>query len=278
MLARCSSSSHKLLALLLLLSASGLAAQASVVATWFPLYDSGAGVGTPPPSSGLNTGSPVIGDGTAASAKDVNLWAAFPDLTLVNAGDSITFTASVTLTGMTSSARQFRWGLFNVNGSSNLTGWLGWQGAQGTGANVAGTQGRFYERNNPDTNPFYSTTGATTVSTFAATGTSPTFLNNTYNIEFQATRQVDNSVTLSWFLNSTDGTSYLSSGSFNDTTPQTYLFDRVGILLGSTLNTSQASFSNMDVTLTSVPEPASSALLLLGAVGSAALLRRHRRK
>jgi hypothetical protein len=52
-----------------------------------------------------------------------------------------------------------------------------------------------------------------------------------------------------------------------------FTFDSVGILLGGTTNATQATFSNVDATVTAIPEPSA---LLLGLVATLGLLRRRR--
>lgn len=227
-------------------------------------------------SSGLNTASPVLGNGTADSADGQTIWAATStSLSLNSVGDSIKLSAGVTFSDLTApQADQFRFGLYNSNGTSgtNVNGWLGYF-ATNSGTSGGPTYSRLWERNNPNSNSFGSGTGATTIANVNATPTNTSFASGTYTFSLTYTR-VATGLQIDWTLIGTN-LSYTVSGSFLDTTPQTYTFDRVGIFTGGGLNASLASFSNIGVDFTPIPEP-SVVGLLIGA--SLVLVTRRRRR
>lgn len=215
------------------------------------------------PVSDMDTASPTVGDiGTANSADARSIWATMPTVTLANNGDMITLSGSVTLSGIDTSHNQFRFGLFNVNGSTGDTGWLGYTGSHGhntTGANLS-------ERTNANTTWYMS--GPTTIATSAIPNTA--FTDATYNFLLSLERVVGGLQINSSIIRTSDSTQF-GLLNFLDPTVSTYTFDRVAFLIGNTLDADQAQFSNIDVTL--IPEPSTA---LLGGLGLLALLRRRR--
>ena len=232
---------------------------ALVTGTWTKSQGTG-------PLTSENTASPVVGNGTSNSADAVGFHSAMPTITLAGIGDKVTLTGTVTLTGLVSGGvRQFRWGLYDLNGSADATGWLGYFATQGSGTTV----GELYERNTGNTSSYISGTGVSTTGG-SAPGTGISFTDGTYSfsleIEVVSTGyQVDSSI-----IRTSDSQNF-GSVSLLDTTTQTDTFDRVGFLIGNALDADQATFSNIDVTF--VPEPGSTTLGLIGAL---ALLRRRR--
>lgn len=226
-------------------------------------------------ASGLNTSSPVLGDGTLDSGDNFSIYAASPTYTLSSVGSKLTLTGGVTFANLvTPQADQFKFGIYDVNGQTGATGWLGYM-ASNSGSSGGPTGSRLWERNNPNTGSFGSGTGATSVATVNATPSNTAFASGTYNFTLTYT-QVATGLHVDWTLTGVDVT-YSVSGSYLDTTPQTYTFNRVGIFTGGGLNANQVSLSNLDLTYTAaaIPEPAT-ASLLLGAVGLLAVAR-HRR-
>ena len=114
-------------------------------------------------------------------------------------------------------------------------------------------------------------TGATEISNALAAG-SPSLTDGTYSFSLSLTRQPANGIALAWSLTRTSSAGYSLAGNFTDTTGSTFTFNRVGFLVGNTLNADQFSLSNVSVTL--VPEPAAFTLF---APGLAVLFGRRRR-
>lgn len=222
-------------------------------------------------SSGLNTASPVLGNGTTDSGDNQSIYAVAPTYTLSSVGDSLTLSGGVTFVNLaTPQADQFRFGLYNVNGQSGGTGWLGYM-ASNSGTSAGPTYSRLWERNNPNTGSFGSGTGATAVANVNATPGNTSFASGAYTFSLTLTR-VATGLQVGWTLIGTN-VSYTVSGSYLDTTPQTYTYDRVGFFTGGGLNSDQVSFSNVDLTV--VPEPGVLGLVAAG-LTFCLILRRRR--
>ncbi|EIQ01209.1 PEP-CTERM putative exosortase interaction domain-containing protein [Opitutaceae bacterium TAV1] len=227
-------------------------------------------------SSDLDTASPILGNGTTESADGQTIYAATPTWILGAVGDSITLSGAVTFTGLASpQADQFRFGLYDVNNQSGATGWLGYFATNSGGG--GNPNSRLWERDPGNTTSFGSngTGSATQRASVSASPANNAFASGAYTFSLTITRS-DSGLDLAWSITGTNVT-YTVSGTYADTTPQTYTFDRVGFFTGGGLNADQVSFSNIDVTYTSaVPEPSTWAMLAaLIVLVSACLLRRH---
>lgn len=228
-------------------------------------------------SSGLGTSSPVLGNGTTDSGDSQSIYSiAASPYTLGTTGDSLTFSGAVTFTNLaTPQADQFKFGLYNTNGQSGATGWLGYM-ASNSGTSGGPTYSRLWERDNPNTGSFGSGTGATTIANVTATPSNTAFATGSYTFSLTLTR-VATGLDITWTLIGTNVT-YSVSKTFTDTTPQTYTFNSVGLFTGGGLNSDQVSFSNLDLTFTSaVPEPASWAVITACFALGAVVLRRRAR-
>ncbi|MFH1497134.1 MAG: PEP-CTERM sorting domain-containing protein [Verrucomicrobiota bacterium] len=234
--------------------------------------------------AGLNSASPIFGDGTAGSGNGYQINAALPSVyTLATVGDSLAFSGSVTLDlgAAGAGSDQFRFGLFDTNGSGDVNGWLGYFATNsGSGGNP---NGRLWERKIDNTAAYFNNgvTGADerqfSAGVPASTSTTSTFLSGTYDFSLALTRTADG-LSVAWSIIGTDGTNYTISGVYADATALTYDFDRVGFMTGGGLNADQVTFSNVDLTYTSaIPEPASTAVLLASVAGLATLSSRRRR-
>jgi hypothetical protein len=203
-------------------------------------------------------------------------------LTLVNPGDSITFTDQISLVGnsVQNGNLQLRYGLLYDNGSLTDTNWLGYF----IGWPNANSQAGLYMRNNPNSGFYVSGTGATN-----AQGTpqswSGTVSAGTYNYSLSITLLSVSSDLVSW--NITGPSSFAYSGTYTNTSVSTkggLTFDEVGFLCGTatwsspSTNSDAISFLDPTVTLVTVPEPSSFGLVGLGLAGFAlARIRRCRR-
>lgn len=211
--------------------------------------------------SGLNTASPVLGNGSLDSGDNQTIYAVLPtSYTLTNVGDSIKLSGGVTFLNLaTPQADQFRFGLYNVNGQTGVNGWLGYM-ASNSGTSTGPTYSRLWERSNPNTGSFGSGSGATAVANVNATPGNTSFASGTYTFSLTLTR-VATGLEVGWTLIGTNVNSTVS-GTFLDTTPQTYTYNRVGFFTGGGLNADQVSFSNVDLTV--VPEPGVVGLVAAG--------------
>lgn len=243
-------------------------AHAELLSSWTQSTGTGA--------TNLNTASPILGNGSADSGDGQQIYATATSHTLTSVGDSIALTGSVTFSGLVNAGSdQFRFGIYDANGQSGTTGWLGYFATNsGIGANP---NGRLWERDAANTTGFGSNGTGSATQIKAVSGTpSNTFASGTYTLSLVATRTATG-LDLAWGIVGTDVTYSLSS-TFADTTAQTFTFDRVGIFTGGGLNASQVSFSNLDLTYTSaIPEPASFALALGAAACMMTVCRRRQR-
>jgi MYXO-CTERM domain-containing protein len=251
---------------ILLLAAAVVAAvpsaQAALVTGW--AKSQGAG-----PLTNASSASPTMGDGTANSADAMAIYASFPTIQLANVGDKVTMTAAVTLAGITNNAaNHFRWSLYDVAGSPDLNGWLGYI----AGNSTASVASNLWERANPNTALVMATNSpaATVISTSAAAGIGNDFTDSSFNLVFSLERTASGILISSSFVRISDSVQF-GLHAFEDATPQTYSFNRVGFLASGNLDADQVQFSNIDVSV--VPEPSAA---LLGGIGLLALLRRRR--
>lgn len=234
--------------------------------------------------SGLNTASPVLGNGTAASGNGYQLNAALPSVyTLGTVGDSLTFSGSVYFNlSAGAGSDQFRFGLFNTNGSGNTNGWLGYFATNsGSGGNP---NGRLWERKATTTTAYFNNDinlsadeRQALAGVPASTSSVSTFLAGTYNFSMAATR-TEAGLSVAWSIVGTGGTNYTISGTYADATANTFSFDRVGLMTGGGLNADQVSFSGLDATfVAAIPEPATWATLVSAAAFAFVCLRRRAR-
>lgn len=194
------------------------------------------------PVTNASTASPTVGDGTANSADTDAIHASFPAITLANTGDRITLTGSATLTGIASGGvRQFRWGVYDFNGSGDTTGWLGYFATQGSGTTV----GELYERNSGNTSTFFSGTGVSTTGG-TAPGTGISFADGTYAVSL-AIEKVATGLQINSTITRTSDSQDFGSVSLLDTSPLTSTFNRVGFLIGGSLDADRVQFTNIDV-------------------------------
>lgn len=229
-------------------------------------------------TTGLGTNSPVIGNGGDSSASDEQIYASFEKQTLSNTGESLKLSGSVAFSGVTGAqADQFRFGIYDVNGKSNTNGWLGYfatNSGSPTGGSGAAT-GRLWERDSGNNNNFGSGTGATVLSYVAGAPSNGAFGDGDYDLSMVLTR-TDTGLEISWSLTSD---TYSLTGTFLDTTPLTYGFDRVGFFSGGGLPASQIAFSGLQIEFSpAIPEPATTALIGAALVLGVSMIVRRRRR
>lgn len=238
---------------------------ALVTGTWVKAFGATGMVMT-----NTTTASPTWGDGTTDNADASSIYSPIPTITLANPGDKVVLSGSAEMFGISpgTGGSIFRFGVFNVNGSANTTGWLGYfvQSAASGGA------GSLQERNIGNTTSFTSaTSGTTSLQTLPVV---PSALSSAvYNFSFTLERGALNGMIITSSLVRTSDSLEFAGASFTDTTVNAgaFTFDRVGFLGTTDLNADKIQMNNVDVTF--VPEP--SAAMLCG-MGMLALLRRRR--
>ena len=254
---------------------------------------------TATPLSGQGTDDPVVGSFAATADASFALGYLSSPVSLLNVGDQITLTFSVTfndLTGMTNAGDNFRFALFDLNGQVPVTAdssatagvdgqtddfrgyMLGVRNGSGTGSG-----GSMRERTaalGSGDNSF-ATAGANAATSLGSVGGDPVTLvasvngdgtGPNYSGVMTLTRTASGIDLSGSFVGSNSANMNVFSAS-DTTAPTSTTFGAVGFLIGDGLNVEEVSFSNVDVTY--VPEPVSAALL---ATAGAFLLARRRRR
>jgi hypothetical protein len=193
-------------------------------------------------------------------------------------GETLTFAGTAELKSVTGTdgTIQFRFGLFDVNGSANVNGWLGYFAANTTISTQSG--GGVYERILNNTNAYYSSLSGNAVLASGAAATpvaGARLTNDTYSMSLSFTRATATSLSISSsMIRTTGGNNYVSVNNYTDSSVNSFNFNRLGFLAGSGLDADQVVLSNLS--LTAIPEPSSFAALAgLGAIGLVASRRRR---
>jgi len=201
-------------------------------------------------NSGLNTANPIIGDGSPESADAAAFHGDFPAFVLARSGDSVTFTGTVGLTGISASSQNFRFGLFDHGTSTDFNGWLGYFTSNSSGS----TAGQLRERQAGNTALHVGNTGSVSITTTVDPQNDP-IADGTYTMMLKLTR-VGGGYDISASLAGGPGGNFSNVWTVNGRAPPVgdgFRFDRVAILLGSGLNADRAAFANMDVSFASSP-------------------------
>ena len=203
-------------------------------------------------TSGLNTDTPVVGDGSADNAEGSSFAGQFAEAITLEVGDSLTVSGTVNLTGGFANPNgQFRFGVFNdggqfaANSASNwAAGWLhditGGYSIQGD-LYQARTDGAFASTggNSVDLN---ATKSSTPTNSFAGNSTAP------YTWSMTVTRDSAATVDLTSVFNGGDG-GLLERYEEADVTTSNFTYTATGWLFGGVSGLDQATFSNVDVTV-----------------------------
>jgi hypothetical protein len=243
----------------------------AVTGPWTSATNQGDG-----PIHDANTASPIVGDlvddpSASSNAADAEMFdSPFPEITLVNTGDKIVFTGSAAITGTVNSPAtsaapriQFRFGLFDGDEDGpDDTGWVGYFMSNKHG-NFGGVPGALARKQAGNTSAYISIIGqGPPLATEPGDGTPASlFHDDVYSMRMTIER-MNADLFVSATLTGANGFSQSLSG-IDDTAAfaGTYTFDHLGFLLGGTLDTDRAAFSNLEVSF--VPEPATAGLLLL---------------
>jgi hypothetical protein len=236
-------------------------APAALAVTYLPSgWVSGANQGNGPIFS-ADTNHPIVGDqvddptasSNAADAEELH--SPFTPITLAADGDKITFTGTVLLQGTVNSIAssgtprtQFRFGLFQDNGSADNLGWLGYlmTNTHGTGT----PNGTLSRKNTGNTSTYLSTTGSTALGASGGNGT--VFNDDTFTLSLSIERAVGGLLSLDGSITGTTTTNFseVLHGGESAAGVVTYTFDRLGFLMGANLDTDRAEFSDLAVTAT----------------------------
>jgi hypothetical protein len=171
-------------------------------------------------------------------------------MTLAADGDSITLSGTVTLTGISASFQNFRFGLFDRRGRTDANGWLGYFTSNSSGTN----SGQIRERTAGNTDLYVGNTGSVSITTTVDPQNDP-IADGLYNLSLTLKREAG-AYRISASLDGGPGGNFSNVWTVNSRTPvagDIFRFDAVGILLGNGLNADRAAFSNMDVSFASLP-------------------------
>lgn len=181
-------------------------------------------------------------------------------LVLSNTGDSITLSGSIfisgTLSGVNSHPGTLRIGLYDSNGSSDNTGWLGYTALLDT-AGTAGTSGGIFRRSASNSTTFYGAgAGATRLTTYDS-AEAAFITGTTYNFSLTLTKVINGIQINSIATNSVNSSQIFLNSSVLDTSANTASFNKFGFYTSSSgggLGAESITLSNIDVTKTAVPE------------------------
>lgn len=221
-----------------------------------------AGLGAPPLLNPTNTsltwgnGSTNNADNTAVHASiDSNVATFTADPVTLSDGQNIQLTGQVnfqsTITN-TPSAIQYRWGLFNHNGSTDATGWTGYWIGNGTTGNV----GSVFRQN--ATSTLYVSSNAANGAVLSTTSNTPGTVNITaglHHFSLVITRSGTN-VRITGFLRRSSDDAILTEIDATDSTAGAYTtFSRIGFLSGALLDADQITLSNLSLVYPYTPPP-----------------------
>jgi hypothetical protein len=237
-------------------------------------------------NSGLSATGITWGNNTANNADNSAIYAIIDGDTgtagnqnfTLGLGETLTFAGTAELKSVTGTdgTIQFRFGLFDVNGQSDVNGWLGYFAANTTISTQSG--GGVYERILNNTNAYYSSLSGNAVLASGAAATpvaGARLTNDTYSMSLSFTRATATSLSISSsMIRTTGGNNYVSVDNYIDNSVNSFTFNRLGFLAGSGLDADQIILSNLSLTV--IPEPSSFAALAgLGAIGLVASRRRR---
>jgi hypothetical protein len=231
-------------------------AHATPVTGWIAVSSQSPFGPTAKQTSGLNTNSPVVGDGSDNGAGQVALYADLngtldgaADVRLAD-GQQIRLTGTATLTGSTSSMEQFRWGLFNEDAAPfDAASWTGYFATNSAGGAGGALRAKDVSNSAFAGSLFVGNPGTVNLQSVAD---GDAFNPGTYNFSMTASR-FGNDLSIDATL--TDGANYTQQWSdlvVTDPNQRTFNFNRAGFLLGNAMSPDQVSFSNIDVSTGSV--------------------------
>jgi len=235
------------------------AAPAASAATWgISINNAGSNLANSLPTStgitwGNNTANNADNSAIHATLDTDTGTAGNQSVTLAADGDTVTFSGTIDFKGLTSTTGtiQFRYGLFNSNGSGASTGWLGYYVGNNAGSGAGTAGGGIYERANPNTGIYVSGTGSAQITPALAVGS--TLNNGLFTFSLTLTRSGSSLTISSSLIRQSDNVNFASVTNFIDTSPQTFTFDRIGFLSGSGLDADQIILSNLTLSGNVIP-------------------------
>ena len=211
--------------------------------------------------SGLDTNSPVIGEGldnsVTTGAGQVALYADIngvldgaADVALAS-GQKVVLSGSVLLEGIINSQEQFRWGLF-YDGAAPFDGfgWLGYSGHNSAVTTAGAPNGGALRAKVAGNTELFAANGSAVNLQNARDGDA--FASGEYDFTMAVSR-FDDEVFIDASLTNDSGWSQVwSNVATTDPNQVTYNFNRVGFLSGNTMSPDRVTFSNIDISLVAV--------------------------
>lgn len=245
-------------------------APAATIANWKVLVAAPAGS----PVAGATTDSPVFGGGAnqmdAAQVAGRFGTVGTPASVSLLVGETLTVSATITLTGGTDLNNNYRFGVFNdggqfaANSVSNWTG--GWLHSIGNGVYQASTGASFVSTSGTSGNNAAVLTATSSTTTGALDGDSVA----TYFWTLSITRDSATTVDLSAGFTGGDGV-YVNSYTVDNLATSLFTYTAVGILTSGNTDLDGLTLSGAQYSV--VPEPSG---VLLGCLGFLCLIRRRR--
>lgn len=157
---------------------------------------------------------------------------AFPAVTLGQAGDGLTLSATVKFTGLAAplsgAESRFAWGLFSAAGNANANGWVGYL-ATNDSSDSTGTRA-IWKKPAGNTTTFHAASGGISLTTDAMVA--PNFEDGTYRLVLSLVRNPNAGLDYyAALIRVADGV-LLASFTGADPSPATMTFDRAGLRCG----------------------------------------------
>ncbi|MDP0499753.1 MAG: GH92 family glycosyl hydrolase [Verrucomicrobiota bacterium JB022] len=212
--------------------------------------------------TGANSNAPAWGEGADAAA-DTAVQAAFETVQLDQPGATITFSTSLTLTGITaetSDADLLAWGLFfgtEQNGQI-MPGYLATNDAVNNSASV------ILGRDQSVQQPFYASSEGRTLTTYRMP--TPELADGAYRVVLTLSRTEQDTIDYYAALVREEDGVLLSAFTGSDQSPTTFVFNRVGLRVGAGVDVDSVQLANAKILAQGQSTDPTNNIVLVGGV------------